>query len=232
MHPDAPSGGGGRGHFVEARPIGSGASADQTALPHPRSPAGRRLTLDEISAADRGASAGDSDISVALPRQGVGFKAYKTQQTQYGYKQTIDFIEDVAHRWSQRYPNGPRLLIGDLAVEGGGRTPKQWGYPERGYHLSHGSGLDFDVQIIRTDGIESPRSVQVTDQEPSKYDRSRTLELVRIMHELGANSLKMILSADRALNTPFTQKVRYDGTHTYHLHVRLVRRPETTERIP
>ena len=60
VHPDAPSGGGGRGHFVEARPSGSGASVDQTALPHPRSPAGRRLTPDEISAAAQRASPPDS----------------------------------------------------------------------------------------------------------------------------------------------------------------------------
>jgi hypothetical protein len=60
VHPDAPSGGGGRGHFVEARPSGSGASVDQTALPHPRSPAGRRLTPDDISAAAQRASPPDS----------------------------------------------------------------------------------------------------------------------------------------------------------------------------
>lgn len=184
--------------------------------------------MNDESAAPKG-PAGDSNISVPLPRQGVGFKSYKSQETQYGYRQTVDFIEDLALNWFHLYPKGPRLLIGDLAVVGGGRTPKEWGHPERGYHLSHGSGLDFDVQIIRTDGVEKPRSVQVTDKEPSLYDRSRTLELVKIIHELGADYLKMVLSADRALNTPLTQKVRYDGTHTYHLHVRLIRRPETTE---
>jgi len=52
VHPDAPTGGGGRGRFVEGRPSGSGSSADQTLLPHPRSPAGRRLTPEQISAAD------------------------------------------------------------------------------------------------------------------------------------------------------------------------------------
>jgi murein endopeptidase len=173
-----------------------------------------------------GGAGTDPDINVPLPRDGVGFKSYKPQDTQYGFQQTIDFVVDLGARWNGRYPDGPRLLIGDLSVFGGGRTPKQWGHPERGYHLSHGSGLDFDVQIIRTDDVEQPRSVQVTDHEPSKYDRARTLELVRIIHELGGDSLKMVLSADRALKTPLTGKVIFDGTHTYHLHVRLARNTE------
>jgi hypothetical protein len=56
VHPDAPGGGGSRGHFVQAGTLGAGASESQISLPHRQSPAGRRLTLERISAADRGAS--------------------------------------------------------------------------------------------------------------------------------------------------------------------------------
>jgi hypothetical protein len=153
------------------------------------------------------------EINVALPREGTGFRSYKTQNTQYGYPQTVEFIMKLGAQWAKANPQGPRLLIGDLSIKGGGATPKQWGKPEAGYHKSHGSGLDFDVQVIRTDNIEDPRSVSVRD---ALYDRRRTQNLVNVVREVAGKCFGLILSADSQL-----KGIHVDDTHVYHLHVRL-----------
>jgi hypothetical protein len=155
-------------------------------------------------------------ITTPLPRAGVGFKSYKPQETQYGYEKTVNFIQSLGVAWAKRNP-APRLLIGDLSIKGGGPTPKQWGKPEKGYHKSHGSGVDFDVQIIRSDNVEDPRSVTIGEPAPAgRYDRERTQVLVDLIREIAGKDFKLILSADAKLNG-----IHYEGTHRRHLHVRL-----------
>jgi len=156
---------------------------------------------------------GSAGINVPLPRDGVGFKSYKTQKTQYGYPKTIKFIMNLGVKWANENPEGPRLLIGDLSIQGGGPTPKQWGNPSAGYHKSHGSGLDFDVQVIRSDSVENPRSVSIRD---SLYDRKRTQDLVNMIRNVAGKDFGLILSGDTQL-----QGIHRDDSHIYHLHVRL-----------
>lgn len=87
------------------------------------------------------------------------------------------------------------------------------GYPNAkfGYHKSHRRGVDFDVQIIRTDDVEAARSAQVGQ---AKYDKTRTAELIQLFRELG--DVQMVLFADDSISG-----VRKDKHHTYHFHVRL-----------
>jgi murein endopeptidase len=127
----------------------------------------------------------------------------------------VEFITKLGVAWNEQNPEGPRLLIGDLSIEGGGPTPKQWGNPARGYHKSHGSGLDFDVQVIRTDNEEKPRSVTVSHR---LYDRARTQNLVNLIRQLAGAKFDLILSADEQLHG---RNARVEPTHVYHLHVRL-----------
>jgi hypothetical protein len=158
---------------------------------------------------------GNPSINTPLPREGAGFKSYKTVETQYGYASTVEFIENVGAAWAELHPK-PRLLIGDLAVRGGGLTPKSWGHPEKGYHLSHGSGLDFDVQIIRTDDIEKPREVSIADH--LRYDRPRTQELINLIVDQAQLRFDCIITADKMLKAP--RKV-FDAGHVFHVHFRL-----------
>jgi hypothetical protein len=159
---------------------------------------------------------GNPAINAPLPRQGVGFVAYKGIETEYGYPETVEFVKTLAAAWADLYKKGPVLQIGDLAVQGGGPTPKMWGHPEKGYHLSHGSGRDFDVQIIaKGDVPQKPRSIDIHSEE---YDQARTGELIKLIGDLAKQKLDLILTAD----TTFVKgKVHLDKGHTHHLHVRL-----------
>jgi hypothetical protein len=154
------------------------------------------------------------EIDTPLPRDGVGFRSYKTADTQYGYPTTVEFILALGAEWA-KVNASPRLLIGDISIKGGGPTPKQWDNPGAGYHKSHGSGLDFDVQIIRLDGLEKPRSVSVKDP---LYDRPRTQTLVSLIRQIAGKRFGLILSADTQL-----KGIHRDDSHIYHLHVRLKR---------
>jgi murein endopeptidase len=159
---------------------------------------------------------GNPLINVPLPREGTGFKAYKPVETEYGFSATVEFIKQLGAAWAKAYPEGPVLQIGDLAVEGGGKTPRCWGKPKLGYHKSHGSGRDFDVQIIATGNVpQKPRSIEVGDPT---YDQDRTQELVDKIIKLADDKLDLILTADKKL---VRGKVHKDVNHTHHLHVRL-----------
>ena len=50
-HPSSPCGGGGTGGFRQAGPLGVGSNCGFSSLPHPDSPAGRRLTPEDITKA-------------------------------------------------------------------------------------------------------------------------------------------------------------------------------------
>jgi murein endopeptidase len=159
---------------------------------------------------------GNPNINTPLPREGTGFRAYKTVETEYGYPGTVEFVKTLGKAWAELYPDGPILQIGDLAVQGGGLTPKSWGHPNLGYHLSHGSGLDFDVQIIAKGNVpQKPRSV-TTDKTPALYDRERTQQLVDLIQQLAQKRFDLILSADTKLVGITPEK-----NHNHHLHVRL-----------
>jgi len=157
---------------------------------------------------------GNPAINAPLPRQGVGFRAYKGIETEYGYVETVEFVKTLGAAWADLYKEGPVLQIGDLAVQGGGPTPKMWGHPEKGYHKSHGSGRDFDVQIIAKGNVpQKPRSIEIKSAE---YDRERTQALVDLIRQLAGKSFDLVLSADDQL-----QGIHRDPSHTHHLHVRL-----------
>jgi RHS repeat-associated protein len=152
-------------------------------------------------------------INTPLPREGSGFKAYKTVNTEYGYEKTVKFIQKLGKAWEAKN-SGRHLLIGDLAIKGGGPTPKMWGNPAKGYHKTHGDGLSFDVQIIRKDGVEKPRSTTVNDK--ALYDQDATQQLVNLIREQAGGDLRVILSGDRGL-----EGTQHEGGHVYHLHVGL-----------
>lgn len=156
-------------------------------------------------------------VDQMLPRTGVGYVTYKPDATRYGTAFTLNFITQLAMRWHQKHPAGPRLQIGDLSPKGGGACPNgrkdAKGSPL--FHKSHRGGVDFDVQIIRGDGKEAVRSVEISD--PSTH--AGTQELVDLIETLGAHNLVFIFTAKtEALRG---EHIRMEREHTYHLHVRL-----------
>src|SRR5204862_4705881 len=61
----------------------------------------------------------------------------------YGNEHTIRTIVSVTRAYRAAHPHAPRVVIGDISREGGGRLDD---------HLSHQNGLDVDVYFPRRDG--------------------------------------------------------------------------------
>lgn len=157
----------------------------------------------------------DNVVSSQLPREGEGFKAYKKPETQWGTQSTIDFIKALGAAWKAANPNGPRLMIGDISVRGGGPTPNGGRNPDGTlkHHKSHREGRDFDVQLVRPD--EGVRTTRISD--PATLEATRPL--VELINNLARDRLQLILVATHQFGS--RQHVVFDATHEFHLHVRL-----------
>jgi murein endopeptidase len=158
-----------------------------------------------------------NEVDVLLPKNGVGFVSRKTEATRWGTAFTIDFIIRLGAAWQRTRAGGPRLQIGDLSPKGGGPCPTgakdSQGNPL--HHKSHRDGVDFDVQIIRSDGQELFRSVQISDPSTHKP----TQDLVDLIENLGGDHVEKIFTAgNKVLKGPH---IRMEKDHTFHLHVRL-----------
>lgn len=160
-------------------------------------------------------------IETSLPPFGLGFMSYKkTNATQYGTASTIDFIIKLGQAWYFEHLAGPRLMIGDISIKGGGPCPNgrkdASGNPL--HHKSHREGRDFDVQIIRADGLEKARSVTVANRSAI----APTQQLIDAILAVSPGAVEMILTAGKQ-QFKRSHVVRYDKDHIYHLHVRLRR---------
>lgn len=69
-HPDAPRGGGGLGFFRQPGFLDSGICATDRGLPHPRSPAAKRLVAEQVTATKAAASFSVVDIPAIMRAQG------------------------------------------------------------------------------------------------------------------------------------------------------------------
>ena len=104
--------------------------------------------------------------------------------------------------WARTHPNQPRLGVGDL-------TPEDGGYAVG--HASHENGLDVDIRLPRTDGVEGPA-------DPGTYDRELTQQVVDHMVGLGAQYVFVGPSLD--VHGPAGIVVTWPN-HDDHLHWRI-----------
>jgi hypothetical protein len=87
----------------------------------------------------------------------------------WGTPAFVRYLIMVAQEWRRRHPDGPRLRIGDMSKPDGSDFPP---------HKTHKDGLTADI-------FTSPRNVCHVNYP----DQELTLELARLMHDLGARQI-------------------------------------------
>ena len=120
----------------------------------------------------------------------------------YGTERTIRTIVSVAAAFRTAHPDAPRLVIGDISREDGGPMNE---------HVSHQNGLDVDIRLVRSDGVEGPA-------DPSTYDPGLTQELLDRLIAMGAQYVFVGPSLD--LHGPPGIVVNWPN-HDDHLHWRI-----------
>jgi len=157
------------------------------------------------------------EVNAQLPNSGTGFVVNDAgSDRHYGTAKLVNFTVQLGDAWSKQTAGGqpvPRLVIGDMSVEGGGHISP---------HRAHDKGLDVDIQIIRAD-LQEPRgalyrhaSTDPTSPYHANYSRQNTQQLIDTIHAVGGKDVQYIFSQDKQL-----QGSNYEANHVFHVHVRL-----------
>jgi penicillin-insensitive murein endopeptidase len=176
-----------------------------------------------------------------LPPQGPGFiHLFEGLNRYWGTQDMVRLLTSAAKRMSERYPDGERLQIGDIAARSGG---------EISGHGSHQNGLDADVVYYRVNHTEqSPLASREDFTEPfvrqgrvtPNLDLERSWEIIKLLDETHRVGRIFVHPAIKAALCRQAQKLGeateyasllrrlrpHDG-HDDHFHVRL-RCPEGT----
>jgi murein endopeptidase len=120
----------------------------------------------------------------------------------YGNEHTIRTIVSVTHAYRAAHPHAPRVVIGDISREGGGRMDD---------HLSHQNGLDVDVYFPRHD--RTLRAPTATAQ----IDHPLAQDLLDRFVAAGAQ--KIFVGSSSGFHGPADVVMPWPG-HDYHMHVR------------
>lgn len=122
-----------------------------------------------------------------LPFEGDGFfvpPRWAARGTQFGTDELIDTIAHVGRAVSFAHP-GSRVAVGDLSIDGGGRSK---------HHRSHQTGRDVDLVLFAKDASGKPvESIEmrrfgatgktIDGGEPLWFDAERTWTVVRALVE-------------------------------------------------
>jgi Penicillin-insensitive murein endopeptidase len=121
----------------------------------------------------------------------------------YGNERTIHAILSVTAAYRAANPGAPRVVVGDISLEGGG--------PMTDEHVSHQNGLDADVYYPRRDRkLAAP-------VESSQIDRRLAQDLLDRFVAAGAQVI--FVGYSTGLHGPAGVVVPYPN-HEYHMHVR------------
>ncbi|SKB13672.1 Carboxypeptidase (modular protein) [Planktothrix sp. PCC 11201] len=132
---------------------------------------------------------------------GAGYERYAQYPEKcYGRPEVLQALKYICVEWEKRYPQGPRVSIGNISLANGGPMPP---------HSSHQHGLDVDIAPVANTNEE----IGLTWQD-SKYSRQRTQELVDLFYSNPILGIRRILFNDPDI----TRVERYVG-HDNHLHV-------------
>jgi murein endopeptidase len=121
----------------------------------------------------------------------------------YGNEHTIRAIVSVTDAYRAANPGAPRVVIGDISLQGGG--------PMTDEHVSHQNGLDVDVYFPRLDG--KLRAAVA----PDEIDHRLAQDLVDRFVAAGAQMI--FVGYSTGLHGPAGVVIPYEG-HEYHMHVR------------
>lgn len=144
----------------------------------------------------------DTLVDALLPKVGLGYISQQPDSDRFGRRSTIDALVSLGRDWHKLHNDAPRIRIGDISRKGGGPFPP---------HVSHRTGLDVDIGLMRSDGKESG-----TDIFQTNYSRPLTRELIQMISRTG--SIKLIFFNDNQLVSE--KLVNEEKGHDDHLHVR------------
>lgn len=136
-------------------------------------------------------------------------------------REVRDALIAIGAEWARRHPNGPRIMLGEGSIVGGG---PHWP------HKSHQTGFDVDVLIGRKDRKEgldvldaaSGRSERVTIDHP-QYSAETTAEMIDVIALTSSVPINRIFFADPKgvrKHTTVDVNVQLEGSHRKHFHVR------------
>lgn len=154
------------------------------------------LTEEEVD----GLSWGTRGSFEQMPTAGKGFECYGKSEKRYGRPEVVQAMIEICAQWAEKFPNGPRIGVGNFSLAGGGPMPP---------HSSHQQGVDVDLAPIASTADEIP----LTWDHP-KYSRQRTQFLVDLIRNHPTVEVKTIL-----FNDPDVTGVEPWQGHDNHLHV-------------
>ena len=128
----------------------------------------------------------------------------------WGTKGLVDRAQRIALDYAVRFPDSPRLLIGDLSRPKGGAFGSKYGGIG---HASHQNGLDVDIYYPRRDGLETE------PERPDLIARGRAQWLVR---RAARGADRVFIGPNTGLKRS-TKRVQFLAHHDNHLHLRIRR---------
>jgi penicillin-insensitive murein DD-endopeptidase len=197
--------------------------------------------VDDGTSVAWGASNGGSLLNAAvLPREGEGYvvpATWSSRGLQYGTDEMVELLVYLG-RTMAAAPPGPRLAIGDVAQEGGGRSA---------HHRSHQNGRDVDLLFFVTDAAGRPvengemrRFSPDGRSGPYRFDVARNWALVRAILDNPVTDVQFLFLYDplrqrlldhaRAIGEPdelvaragiVLQQPGDSAPHDDHLHLRI-----------
>lgn len=154
------------------------------------------LTDQELELEEQGSRA----LFQQMPAAGTGFVCYGPIHKRFGKPEVVRTIQHICKLWQQKFPDGPRLRIGNISLQGGGPVPP---------HKSHQKGVDVDIAPIAS----TTEEIAITWQHP-RYSRERNQWLVDQLHNNPFIKVRVIL-----FNDPNIRRVKHWPGHDNHLHV-------------
>lgn len=99
-------------------------------------------------------------------------REYRTRS--YGSKYMVEALKTAFDAYSNAYPDGPTIRLGDLSMSKGGRLSP---------HVSHRTGRDIDIGFILRDDKRKDRYWERA--RPSTFDAEKNWFLIRELIETG-----------------------------------------------
>lgn len=202
-------------------------------------PGGDEIGVEPDLDAPRDAGSLPVSLSIGAPDAGLllnpvampegAFWTIRNPVETYGTQETIDYLQRVIESVQRRFPDSPRLIVGDISHQGGGRLNR---------HQSHQSGRDVDLGLYYLAGeasdfrhataktLDVPRTwalvralVTETDVERIFLDRVLIRALLAHAREIGEDPawLDQLIGSDRKGSDAILQ---HERRHQNHLHVR------------
>ena len=113
---------------------------------------------------DDAGGGGEDNITTRLGQEGTGYIRYFDNDYDYGRREVIDLMQDVARIWHGRHPDSP-IRIGDISQRGGGGLDTHFGF--------HANGVEVDIMYMATGGGRW--------QTNPGYNRALTIELLTLI---------------------------------------------------